>query len=772
MTPKAVFPPAEGRDSGLSRWLTPAGLAVVLLFAEAFSHALFHTLAEFIAVLVAMLAAVVGWQAYPFSRNRFLLYLAYGYFWIGGLDLAHALTYKGMGIFAGDTSNASIQLWLGTRYLEAAILLSAPAMMSRSVPPLIFWLFGGVALLLGTSITFAWFPTAFIPEQGLTPFKVVSEYVIIAMLGAALVHFWWRRQELDPKLMTLLVLSILFTAGAELSLTVYTAVGEWPTIAGHLLKLLSYWLIYVSMIGTTLTEPFRLLARGASSFDTVPDPTMVVDEQGYIRQTNRALRRLLGKSEAELLGQHCHDMLHGDSGATCPVCQAIAAGQPLEGWVEEVPPLGQWHEITLSPVSAGASMAGMVHVSRDITEQVRATRALRESEERFRGLVENTSDWLWAVDEHGRYTYTSPQVGDTLGYEPEELIGKTPFDLMPPEEAERIASAFAEIIARREPFKGLENVNRHKDGSLVVMETNGVPIFDERGGFRGFRGIDRDITERKRIERELHLHRHELQQLVAERTQALEATNRELESFSYSVSHDLRTPLRAVDGFGRLLQTRYADRLDATGLDYLDRILAATLRMGQLIDDLLQLSRLTRRTLRLEPIDLTNLARAAVASLTAAEPERALQVDVAEGLRATGDSSLVRVVLENLIGNALKFTRGKALAIVTIGTVEQDGVPAFYVRDNGAGFDMRYADKLFGAFQRLHRTDEFPGTGIGLATVARVIQRHGGKVWAEGEVGKGAAIYFTLPSAAATTHPPQSGQIAAEDSAAIATGGN
>ncbi len=240
----------------------------------------------------------------------------------------------------------------------------------------------------------------------------------------------------------------------------------------------------------------------------------------------------------------------------------------------------------------------------------------------------------------------------------------------------------------------------------------------------------------------------ELEQRVKERTGQLEASNRELEAFCYSVSHDLRAPLRGIDGWSLALLEDYHDKLDEKGCQYLQRVRADTQRMGRLIDDLLRLSRVARGPIEQGPVDLTAIAQSVAARLREAEPERRVEFAVQPGLRAQGDARLMDVVLSNLLGNAWKFSRGRPLARVEFGRIETDGRPAFFVRDNGVGFDMIYAQKLFGAFQRMHKASEFPGTGIGLATVQRVIQRHGGRVWAEAQVDRGATFYFTLEEAA------------------------
>jgi signal transduction histidine kinase len=272
--------------------------------------------------------------------------------------------------------------------------------------------------------------------------------------------------------------------------------------------------------------------------------------------------------------------------------------------------------------------------------------------------------------------------------------------------------------------------------------------------------IERSAAELQRANEQLQVeiaeHRHAreevialnatLEQRVAERTQALELANKELETFSYSVSHDLRTPLRAIEGFSSVLMRDQADRLDERGREHLQRVRAATQRMARLIDDLLNLARTMRVEVRRHDVKLSEMASTVAKEISDAHPDRKVHFDIAPHLNANADPQLVRVVLDNLLGNAAKFSSRKADARVEFGSTMQNGEAVYYVRDNGVGFDMAYANKLFGAFQRLHSTKEFEGTGIGLANAQRIIARHGGRIWAEGRPERGATFYFTLPA--------------------------
>jgi light-regulated signal transduction histidine kinase (bacteriophytochrome) len=249
------------------------------------------------------------------------------------------------------------------------------------------------------------------------------------------------------------------------------------------------------------------------------------------------------------------------------------------------------------------------------------------------------------------------------------------------------------------------------------------------------------IQERDKELREAH---DELEQRVRDRTAELAAANKELEAFSYSVSHDLRAPLRSIDGFSLALIEDYGTKLDDGGKDYLRRVRAASQRMSQLIDDMLNLARVTRRSMQRETVDLSSLAKSIARDLSTEEPDRQVEFSIAEGLTADADSGLMKIAMQNLIGNAWKYTSAHDRARIEFGRTDQNGHSAYFVKDDGAGFDPRYVERLFGAFQRLHAATQFPGTGIGLATVQRIIHRHGGQVWAEGGVERGATFYFTL----------------------------
>lgn len=285
---------------------------------------------------------------------------------------------------------------------------------------------------------------------------------------------------------------------------------------------------------------------------------------------------------------------------------------------------------------------------------------------------------------------------------------------------------------------------RPNNGELRWIGVWGRNFFDNLGNRVQQIGAIQDITERKQAEIELQRHRAHLEELVAERTSQLEVSNKDLEAFSYSVSHDLRAPLRSIDGFSQVLLKNYTEQIDAKGLQYLQKVCRASQHMGNLIDDLLSLSRVTRNELHRVRVNLNAVAWRIINNLKESAPEREVEFVIEEDIWTYADERLLYIALENLLNNAWKFTSKKTQVKIEMGVLEQSGINVIFVRDNGAGFNMAYAHKLFKPFQRLHSTHEFEGTGIGLATVCRIIQRHDGRIWPEAEEGQGACFFFTF----------------------------
>lgn len=368
------------------------------------------------------------------------------------------------------------------------------------------------------------------------------------------------------------------------------------------------------------------------------------------------------------------------------------------------------------------------------TLEDRRSLQLGPSEADLRGFFDAAPDALVLIDRRGRILFINSQTERLFGYPREELVGQS-MEVLVPDRFRAVhpghRAAFFSDPKVRGMGTGLDLWGLCKDGSERPIEISLSPIETESGLV--VLSAIRDVTDRHRAQKALTI--------AKERA---EAASRELEAFSYSVAHDLRAPLRSIDGFSLALLEDYADRLDETGRDYLERVRGGAQRMAQLIDSLLLLARLTQSKLEKSEVNLSALVRASLRRLEESAPGRQVEIRIAENLRDRGDARLLSVLFDNLLGNAWKFTSRTENARIEFGREELDGRSHYFIRDNGAGFDMSYANKLFGVFQRLHSTNQFEGIGIGLATVQRIVHRHGGSIHARGEVGRGAVFYFTL----------------------------
>jgi len=495
----------------------------------------------------------------------------------------------------------------------------------------------------------------------------------------------------------------------------------------------------------------RLLGREArlsAVLDAAPDAIVIADGDGRIVLVNAQTESLFGYARAQLIDQPIEILVperlqgrhvgHRRDFLAAPRVRSMGEGLELSGRRadgSEFPVA-----ISLSPVETTEG-ALVIAAIRDATHAKQAEKALRDRETRFRALLEAAPDAIIIANRLGRIELVNAQTERIFGYPRDQLIGQPIEILVPARYRQRHVGHREGYVAEprvRSMGQGLELYGKRANGSEFPVAISLSPVETAQGALTI--AAIRDVTERRLIEREVEALNERLIRDNAE----LAAVNRELEAFSYSVSHDLRAPLRAIDGFSQALLEDCGGDLGEVGHGYLSRVRRAAQRMGVLIDDLIKLSRVTRADMHLQDVDLSALAQRIAQDLRANEPDRMADFEIQGGLAAHGDARLLQIVLENLMGNAWKFTAGRSPTRIEFGCCRHDDQTAYFIRDNGAGFDMGHADQLFRAFQRLHDAEQFPGTGIGLATVQRIVHKHGGRAWATAEVGKGATFYFTL----------------------------
>lgn len=738
-------PPAFG-------WtLTPAAVPMI------------HLLMEMFAIVIAMIVVVFSWHTFDLKGARASRILICGFLVVAVCDTLHALTYDGMPpLLVPASTPRAIYFWLMGRTAEtitlALLALKWVPLLSRRV-----WL----ALAVVLSAALVWFgsyrlqdfPATFVAGQGVTAFKAGYEYALCVanLLVAAL--FWRRsRRAVGPRY-DLLALSSFVMGIGELMFTSYVAPSDFQNMFGHAFKIAAYVLLYRATFATSVRAPFeaareseRQLAESEQKlralYELSPIGISLTDAQGRFVEFNEAFRVMTGYTAAELKALDYWELTpqkyREEQARQIESLAKRGRYGPFEK--EYIRKDGSLIPLQLvgMPITGNDGKQYIWSIVEDITERRRASSALETKTTVLTATLENMSQGISVFDADLNLLACNRRFIELLEFPPELVAeGRTLEDQFRfnalrgdygPGDPEEQVRYRVELCRRFEPHV-FERVR--PDGT--VLEVRGIPM---PGG--GFVTTHTDITERKRHEADLVRLNAELEARVRERTHDLELANEDISSFSYSVAHDLRAPLRAITGFSAIVMEESKGKLEGPIAEQLQRIRVNGQRMGLLIDDLLKLTQVSRQPLQRADCDLSDLAARVVRSLAESDPARKVSVTVQPGMAVNADPGLLVVLLENLIGNAWKFTSKTDGAKIEIGSLQLGGKRTYFVRDNGAGFNMEHAKKLFAPFERLHTGGDFEGTGIGLSIVNRVVRKHGGRPWAESSPGEGAAFYFTL----------------------------
>lgn len=777
--------------------LTPLVLAALLWIGRS-NYLLFHAIAEMISISVGTAIFAITWNSQRYLQNGYLIFIGYAAGFVAVIDLLHALAYDGMGVFPGAGPNLPTQLWLAARYIHSLAFLLAPAFLA--VRERAMYSLGALAVLAGLLLAsiFAWqvFPVAYVPGQGLTAFKIGSEYVIIAAFTAGLVLLAARRRHFNPQVLRLLAAAIVTSILTEVAFTLYISVYDWVNMLGHFFKIISFFLLYKAIVQTGIEQPLNLIFRELKEnedalrasetrleeqvaartrqldeqralLETVlreaASGIVVTDAQGSVTFANDAARNFIQRGDS-VLGK---DLSSWGSVLT-------AAGEQLSprSWLSDfsrsaeaeigqelrfVHPDGHISDLiaSLSPLhSANGALSGMVIVLTDITQRRQAEEALRQlnveleqrvenrtaelrlSQARLRRLAESNVVGIATIHEDGAVLAANDAVLHMLGYTPQDLEqGRIRWDeITPPDFAAMDARAFQEARATGTCTPYEKDLLR-QDGRRVPILTGFASLEGAPGQYIAYLV---DISAQKLAE--------DAMQRYAER---LERSNRELQEFAYVASHDLQEPLRKIIAFGERLGESAAGRLDETELDYLRRMQRAAERMRKMIDALLNLSRVTTQAQPFQMVDLNKAVQDVLADLELRIETSGAQIKVEPLPSLHADPLQMRQLLLNLLSNAIKFTTPGETPLVEIsgGATETGKQRQVYLRvcDNGIGIEPQYYQRIFQPFQRLHGANAYEGSGMGLAIVQKIVERHGGKIQVESALGQGATFTVLLP---------------------------
>ncbi len=718
------------------------------------NYLLFHSIAELFSIAVVGGMFAVTWASRHVLKNNYLLLVGVSYLFVAGFDLLHTLGYQGMGVFPQYGPNLSPQLWLCARSIESCSLMIAPLFLKRRlrIEILLAVLTVLSALLIASIFYWKIFPVCFVEGVGLTPFKVIAEYVICAILVVALVLLLKHKDSFDKRVLKLVALSIIVTIAQELVLTRYVQMYDFYNLIGHYLKIVSFVLLYQAIVETGVTKPLVLLSKEvrvkqdrlemernfvSTVLDTTGALVTVLDPAGRIVRFNRACEEVTGYSLEEARDWYFGDLFLVPEQAyeIKAVFSELESGSSVHDreyyWLKKNGGLRLISGSFTAIRDNEGHVENIICAGVDITKRKLAEQKLQESEERYRRLVQFLPKMI-GVHVNKKWVFINPAGVKLLGAKHErDLLGKDVLEIISPEYREIARSRVEEIKNEGIPTPEIEEKFIRLDGGIVDVSVSGIPI-----NYQGESGIfvfAEDISARKKAEEELRRSHDEL-----------ERSNAELEQFAYVASHDLQEPLRMISSYMGLIERRYKGRLDPDADDFIGYAVDGAKRMKMLINDLLQYSRVGTHGKMFGPVDCEKLLIEVLEHLQLLIEDNGATITHDRLPTVIGDDVQLTRLFQNLINNALKFRKDEPPSI-HISVEPNNGNWLFSFRDNGIGVAPKFADRIFEIFQRLHGSDEYPGTGIGLAICKKVVERHGGRIWVQSEPDHGATFIFTIP---------------------------
>ena len=717
-------------------------LSVLLVVISRYNFLLFHTLAELFAIVVAVLMGVVAWQMYPFTRNNYLMYLGTGYFWIAVLDLMHAFAYKDMNILEVTGPNVGTQYWIMTRYLEALLLLSAPWFLNHHLRyKAAFYIFGFITFLVLYAIQNGYMPTTFIEGEGLTSFKIYSEYIIIALLALSILHISRKSEFIDQRIQYIVIIAIGLTMCAELAFTFYIDVFGLSNVLGHVFKLFSFWLVFIAMIRVTLQEPYKAMARDSSTYDAIPDATILIDKNGVIRHVNLEACELAVLQKNELIGENAHNRFHPSAlnEDNCPICINRKNGLMLKAFEIEDESKNKWFDFTMSPAMGVDDFDGTVEVIRDISRRKNAEDEYEILNKLKNSIVDNLPATLFVKNaSDGRYVEWNKAAEELTGIKREEMIGRNDYDFFPVSEADLYTGMDKKVLSEGVLHDIPEETIHTKYKGLRLLHTRKIPIFNQSGVASYLLGISQDITEQRKTEEMLR------------RSQKMDAIGQ----LSGGIAHDFNNQLGIVMGYLEFLKQSVIGKEKQTV--WIDTAFKAASRCVELTKQLLLFSRTNATDKNVVVINETIIAMEDVINKSVT-PEVKIDYQLDSNLKSIAiDKGELGDAIVNLVINSRDSMNEGGEIIVRTSNVYLDSefvitetglstgeYVMLEIKDNGFGMSKDTLEHIFEPFFTTKEVGK--GTGLGLAMVYAFVQRYEGTIKVDSELGKGTSIKLYIP---------------------------